>query len=230
MEVYLVPVGADRHELYCETAHEVTDPDRPRGYFARLHDRFRAVVDHVERERHQPAPLPSPGTGRIARLLARARRGSIRWIAEKIAEQRVLWQLGGERNVVAVVPDDLDPDAALAILHGMLARDASRHGRWLIVNAIAFVLSGVLTPIPGPNLVAYYFAFRVVGHYLSRRGARDGLISVEWEVRRSADLSDLRRAISLGPADRERHVRAVAARLRLLHLAAFFDRTVLPTT
>ena len=40
---------------------------------------------------------------------------------------------------------------------------------------VLLIVSGVLALVPGPNVLAYYFAFRVVGHWLSMRGARQGL-------------------------------------------------------
>lgn len=229
MELYLVPIGSGRYELYCETPHVVPGPDRPGGFFARLWERFRLVLDRIERERERP-PIPAQDAGRLVRFVARLRKRVVRWIAERISEQRLLWQLRGAATVAAVVPDDLDSAAALATIRRMLARDASRHGRWLIVNAVVFVASGILAPLPGPNLIAYYFAFRVVGHFLSRQGARDGLTSVEWEIRLSAELADLGRAISLAPAERDRRVGEIAERLKLPRLAAFFHRIVLPTT
>ena len=229
MELYLVPIGRALYQLYCETPHVVAAPDQPGGFFARLWERFRLVLDRIERERERP-PLPAHDADWLVRFLARVRQRVVRWTAERITEQRLLWQMRGAVNVAAVVPDDLDSAAALATIRRMLARDASRHGRWLIVNAVVFIASGILAPIPGPNLIAYYFAFRVVGHFLSRQGARDGLRSVEWEIRPSAELAELRRAISLAPADRDRRVSEIAERLKLPRLTAFFHRTALPTT
>jgi hypothetical protein len=72
--------------------------------------------------------------------------------------------------------------------------------------------------------VAYYFAFRMVGHYLSLRGARQGLDAVAWTSEQSAPLSELRRAISLEGDERERRVHDVAAALKLEHLVKFFER------
>ena len=79
--------------------------------------------------------------------------------------------------------------------------------------------------VPGPNVVAYYFAFRLVGHYLSMRGARQGLSGVTWRNEGSAPLAELRRAIALEPAARDQRVQDVAGRLKLEHLASFFART-----
>jgi hypothetical protein len=95
----------------------------------------------------------------------------------------------------------------------------------LIVDTLGFVASGALVLLPGPNIVAYYFAFRMAGHYLSLRGARQGLDSVTWTAEESPPLSELRRAIDLDGAERERRVHDVAAALKLEHLVKFFERT-----
>ena len=231
MEVYLVPVGGERYELYFEASHGLSAATgSTRGYFGRWRDYFHTVLDGIERERHHPPAEPDPGASWRARLFARMRRGAMRWLAEKVAEQRVLWQLRGASEAVGVFPADLDEPAAVAVVRRMLQHDAARHGRWLIVHAVLFVGSGILALIPGPNIVAYYFAFRLVGHYLSRQGASDGLKLVRWHMRPSVELADLRRAIPLAPVERDRQVHDIASRLRLQHLAAFFERTVLRTT
>ena len=53
--------------------------------------------------------------------------------------------------------------------------------------------------VPGPNLIAYYFGFRLVGHYLSRRGAKHGLTEVRWQSCENPQLSRLRRVLALEP-------------------------------
>ena len=62
---------------------------------------------------------------------------------------------------------------------------------------------------PGPNAIGYYFAFRVVGHFFSVRGARRALDVVQWTNVPSAPLDrvtsgDRSRA---GPAARIRRAR-----------------------
>jgi hypothetical protein len=151
----------------------------------------------------------------------------LRWVADRIAEQRLLWQLRTCHDATLVFPTDITGDAAMALLRGELRRDADRHLRWLIVNAALLVVSGVLALVPGPNLVAYYFAFRVVGHLLSLRGARHGLSAVSWKVEPAEALSDLRAALHLEPAVRHVRVRDIAARLDLPHLATFVERVAL---
>ena len=122
-------------------------------------------------------------------------------------------------------PDDLDPDRAAGYVRGILRSDYDKHRRWLIIDAVLLVISGALAIIPGPNVLAYYLAFRVVGHYLSMRGARQGLDRVQWSYTPSAPLSELRQAIALAPEQRAARVTDIAARLHLVRLARFFQRT-----
>jgi hypothetical protein len=226
MHVYLVPVGGARYELYCEIAPEALPaPDAaPQGRWQRIVERFRAVLAAVEREEQRrqtdaPAGRATQGFG------ARVRQDVLRWMAERIAEQRLLWHLGREDHVSAAYPEGLDAEAARIVIRSMLGRDRDRHRFWLVINTLAFIGSGLLMPIPGPNLVAYYFAFRLVGHFLSMRGAQNGLSGVDWALEASAPLASLGDAATLEPAARDERVRDVAARLGLHGLLRFYRRT-----
>ena len=95
---------------------------------------------------------------------------------------------------------------------------------WLVVDSLLLIVSGVLAILPGPNLVAYYFAFRVMGHWLSMRGASQGLHRVTWTGRPCEPLTELRELVSLDAGAREARVLDIAARLRLQHLSTFFER------
>jgi Mitochondrial K+-H+ exchange-related len=227
MDVYLVPVGADRYELYCEVPDEpdtdqVEGQEPSRGFFRRLLVRFREMLAEAERERRQAHTTPVQG-GWLGRIKAR----TMRWVAESIAEQRLLWLLRRQTEACLFYPDDLDEAKAITILRSQLGRDFDKHRFWLTIDSLGFVASGLVALVPGPNVLAYYFAFRLVGHYFSLRGARQGLSGVQWRSEKSAPLSELRRAIDLEPAVRVRHVHDVALRLRLEHLASFFERTAI---
>jgi hypothetical protein len=78
--------------------------------------------------------------------------------------------------------------------------------------------------VPGPNVLAYYFAFRFVGHFLSMRGARHGLDRTDWRFCPSDELKDIRPLTDAEAPDRQARLRAIAARLRLDHLASFVER------
>ena len=140
----------------------------------------------------------------------------MRWVAESIAEQRLLWHLRRQGSGLPVYPDDLEERPPIAMLRRQLGRDFEKHRFWLVVDSIGFVASGLLFLVPGPNIVAYYFAFRMVGHYLSMRGARQGLEDGDVDAEKSAPLAELRRAIGLDAertrAPRERHRDGAAPR------------------
>jgi len=225
MDVYLVPVGADRYELYCEVPdepHTAADEQPPQGLIARLRHRFSEMLAEAERERrHGPSEHAQTG------WMARTKAAGMRWVAESIAEQRLLWHMRRETDAHLYFPSDLSESTAQSTLRSQLGRDRDRHRFWLVLDSVAFVLSGLLMLLPGPNVLAYYFGFRLVGHFLSMRGARRGLEAVRWTSEGSAPLADLRHAIGLEPDQRVLRVADVANRLRLEHLTTFFERTVL---
>ena len=250
MDVYLVPVGPDRHELYCEVPDE-PDPDAgdaagdadnrqppgvfrrviawPGGFFRRLRGRFREMLAEAERERRlgrTGEAVERDDQGWLVRIQAR----TMRWVAESIAEQRLLWHLRRQSDACLFYPNDIGEDRASNVLRAQLKADFEKHRFWLTIDGLGFIASGLLFFVPGPNAVAYYFAFRLVGHYLSMRGARQGLSVVRWRSEGSAPLAELRRAIALEPAAREERVQEVAVRLNLEHLASFFARTAIPTS
>ncbi|HVL67792.1 MAG TPA: hypothetical protein VM364_11050 [Vicinamibacterales bacterium] len=222
MDVFLVPVGAEAYELYCEDVEEPADEPAgpPKGFFQRLRLRFSDMLAEAERERRQGA-VAAEGAG----VLHRVKRRSMRWVAETIAEQRLLWSLRRVREARFHYPDDMQGPAAFEIMRRHLSRDFEKHRFWLAIDSLLMLASGLLILIPGPNIIGYYFAFRVVGHFFSVRGARNGLVGVKWTFEPSPPLTDLRGALGLEPAVRLRQVEDIASRLRLDHLATFFQRT-----
>jgi Mitochondrial K+-H+ exchange-related len=228
MDVYVIPVAPDRYELYCEhgdSDDDVAGPEPPRGRFARMYANFRDALARVEEERvsgEKRADGPRTWTDRM-------KDRALCWIAEKIAEQRLLWRLRNETELMLHYPDDMEGDVAIACARADLQREADRHSKWLVIDSLLFVASGVFFFVPGPNLIAYYFGFRLVGHYLSRRGARHGLTEVNWQSCASPQLSRLRRVLALEPNERDREVHDVASALQLPHLAKFFERTSVKT-
>jgi hypothetical protein len=225
MDVYLLPVGAERYELYCEddASDETLVSDvQPSGRFAAVWEKFKAALAQVEQERQSGVPRVHEGSRSFTE---RMKDRAMCWVAEKIAEQRLLWRLRKETSVQLFYPDDMTDDQGVAKTRAMLQREADRHLKWTIIDGTLFVVAGALFWLPGPNVLAYYFGFRLVGHYLSRRGAKNGLDNVEWHACATSQLSRLRRAIALAAHEREQQVHEVATELRLQHLATFFERT-----
>ena len=222
MQVFLVPVGPDRYELYCEEQDELPAPEEaPEGIVRRTVHRFRVTVAEAERERHRETPADAARPPFARRVKSRL----LRYVAEAIAEQRLLWHLRGRTAALLVHPDDLEPAHAQDLLRQQLHRDFERHRFWLAVDSLGLIASAVLALLPGPNLVAYYFVFRIVGHFLSVRGARQGLVACNWELQPSAALASLRALAGLPQSDRAARVREVAAELGLEQFAPFFEKT-----
>jgi hypothetical protein len=234
MEVYLIPIAPGRHELYCEVQPETDEaglehpPGLFRGLWRRLIAQFRTVMVSIDRERHRPE-AESCAEAAAAGWRQRARQRGTCWLAERIAEQRLLWHLRRQTDVVAVHPDDLSTQAVHDIVRSTLKRDFDKHRRWLAIDGAGLVVSIPLIPLPGPNLPGLYFSFRVVGHILSLHGARNGLQRVKWHTRASAELTLLRSLATLPAPQREHEVHKVASALSLRHLSTFFNRTALPT-
>ena len=233
MDVFLVPIGDVRYELYCEVPDVPVEFDAEqagtgvRRFIARwrhrLTDAFRKVIAEAERERREARAERKDQRGWFGRVRARA----MRWVAESIAEQRLLWHLRGETAACLFHPDDIAAADAVALMRKQLGRDFDKHQFWMIFDLLGLVGSFLLVPIPGPNILLYYFAFRVVGHYLSLRGARQGLNGTSWRTEASAPLTELRRVAVLDGPARDARVSEIAGRLRLEHLAAFFERTAI---
>lgn len=226
MDVFLVPVGHGRHELYCEIADEtgtLEGDERPdeSTFFGRMKKRAHDAIADAEREwkDRQAGRIEMP-SGRWGRMKARARA----WIAEKVAEQRLLWHLRRQDACGLVHADDTSADTAVVLMRNGLQRDFERHRRWFAWNVAGFIASGVTFFVPGPNLLAYYFFFRLAGHYLSMKGARQGLDTVTWTPRPSPGLRELRALATVPPSERVDRVRAIADDLGLEHLATFFNR------
>jgi hypothetical protein len=229
MDVFLIPVGPDRYELYCDEAGDPEDlvgDVQPTGRFASLYQKFKAALARAEEERLSGEARvnegPRPWTERM-------KDRALCWIAEKIAEQRLLWRLRNQTQIEFFYPDDMQEDKSVALARADLQREADRHLKWVIIDGLIFAASGVVALVPGPNVLAYYFGFRLVGHYLSRRGAKQGLTEVQWVPCASPHLSRLRRAIALVEPERDHEVHQVAAELHLPHLAKFFERTSVKT-
>jgi hypothetical protein len=229
MDVYVIPVAPNRYELYCEhngADDEVVGAEPPKGRFAKMYANFREALARVEEERLSGEKRANDGP---RTWTERMKDRALCWIAERIAEQRLLWRLRNESELMLHYPDDMEADAAVAASRAELQRESDRHSKWLVVDSLLFVGSGVFFFVPGPNLIAYYFGFRLVGHYLSRRGARHGLEAVTWQSCASPQLSRLRRVLALEPHEREREVHEVASALQLPHLAKFFERISVKT-
>lgn len=226
MDVFLLPIGPDKYELYYEPPDDdpaIVDEPKAEGFFRKWMHRFREMLREAEQARLAAAPAEPAGA------LARGRRRMMRFVAERIAEWRLLWHLRSADAVVVHVPTDMTEEEAMRRIRAMLKADADRHLRSLIINLLLLAASIPLMVVPGPNVLAYYFSFHVVGHFLARQGARRGLNVLSWRIVPTPALCELRKALALKEPHRAQTVHHVASELRLQHLVGFFQRIALPT-
>ena len=226
MDVFVIPVGPDRYELYCEQPIVADEPiDSQPGLFGKLRARFREMVRDAEQRRQTDTP-DSTAKGWAARQQDRA----MAWVVERIAEQRLLWNLRGETTVTAAHPADMTFEQVHTLIRTTLQGDFQRRRRWMVIDGLLFVVTFVaLGPlfivIPGvANLPALYFGFRAVGHFLSMRGASQGLRRVTWTGRPCPPLDEIRGLAALDWRARHARLHDIATRLRLEHLPTFFER------
>ncbi len=221
MDVFLVPTGGDRYELYFEAPADVEPVVEDTGrssWWSSMTARFRAMLAEAEEDRRQREDGGAPARQGLWRAM-------LRRVAEAVAEQRLLWHLRSATAARLLYPDDLAADRARTVLRETLRADFEKHRRWLVIDALLLVISAPLTVIPGPNVPALYFSFRVVGHFLSMRGAGRGRDVVTWDSTSSPELSSLRAAIRLSHPGRLHRLDEVSAALGLSRLSSFIERT-----
>jgi hypothetical protein len=176
---------------------------------------WHALVDTARRAPHDGATH-----GRLAQW----RDGVVCRLAESIAEQRTLWSLRQESAVTVRYPSSIDETQARTVVERLLATARRHHGWWLTVDLLLFIISGILFFVPGPNIVAYYLAFRVLGHFNSWRGAGHGAQAITWRCEPDTNLAELGSLVDVAGDTRAPLVEAIAARLNLPRLTAFFER------
>jgi hypothetical protein len=112
----------------------------------------------------------------------------------------------------------------MTITRDSLRRDYEKHRRWMVIDALIFLLFMPLTVIPGPNFPALYFSFRAIGHFFSMRGAKQGLDRVTWTTVASSALSAVRDALTLDRATRRQRLEEISRELGLERLPGFVER------
>lgn len=229
MIVFLVPIRQGRFELYSEAPEETvpTAPDVDAGRVKRwthaANLRWHALVDAARGSSQAASHDNSPAAvsyGRVARWRDRL----VCRLAESIAEQRTLWSLRKQTSATLQFPSSINTAHARTVLDRSLARARRHHGWWLVLDLLLFIASGILFFVPGPNIVAYYIAFRVLGHLNSWRGARQGSQRIAWALEANANLAELGSLVDLPGETRAPLVAAIAAQLNLPRLTAFFAR------
>ena len=150
----------------------------------------------------------------------------MRWIAERIAEQRLLWHLRKADAATLHTSADLPSDEADAIMRANLKRDADRHRNRLILHTLALIAVGAARARPGSKLSRLLLHLHGGRPFpgLARRGAR-ACITIEWTVVPNAALTELRRRFRCdADARHRRDSRAWRERLHMPRMATFVEQ------
>ena len=155
-------------------------PTAPDGFFRRTRA---SVPGDARRSRARTSPRAATDAPRPA--LSAPECNASRYVSESVAEQRLLWRLRGRRGAAGPSrrsagrrrPGSCVGAPSRLRTPSILARD----GRLGLIGQRADAASG-----PEPRRLL--FRFRIVGHFLSVRGARQGLSTCEWQPQPSAPL------------------------------------------
>ena len=210
MKVYLLPLEDDEALFYSEgpevVAAEEVEVAAPRGgvrgWAEQKYKSLQSVLNESER-----------GVG------LRVRR-TWEWLQKRTApDEPLLRSLRGAKAIELIHPAFLDKDAASERWNDYLASRGRRHLFWLIINAVVSPLTLLLAPLPGPNLIGYWFVYRAICHLLARLGsrrARSGEVATDFVA--SSELDE-----TFAAAADERIAR-VEASLGLQGLGAYLER------
>jgi Mitochondrial K+-H+ exchange-related len=130
------------------------DPDHPvekgvKGWAVARLRRLRGVWDHSE--------------GRAAKYAHRA----WDWLHSRTnPDEALLARLRSARVIEIHHAPSITANEAQAAWTAFLARARIRHWLWFLLNLVISPLTVLLAPLPGPNLIGYWFAYRAVHHWL----------------------------------------------------------------
>jgi hypothetical protein len=153
----------------------------------------RGWLDRKSREIHDSLAGAETGVrGRLRRLWE--------WLHRHVhPDEALLRRLRSSETITLRHPTTVTPDKARIVWHDFLARRRRHHLIWLGIDALASPLTIILAPLPGPNVVGYWFVYRSACHALALLGihrARGGHATVACEP--TAELPD---AQGVGGAD-----------------------------
>jgi len=106
-------------------------------------------------------------------------------------DESFLVRLRATKRVDLHHPASRQRDAVAEIWRGFLGRKWRRHIAWFTFNImIAPVTLVLLWPLPGPNIIGYWFAYRAIHHWLIVRGlgaVRKGRTPTRYHAETSLD-------------------------------------------
>lgn len=170
MKVYLLKVGPEAEGgrlFYVDPISDVDSEPLPthpglRGWFESRFRKLKTGWEHSE--------------GRAVRLF----RDIWLWLRKHThPDETLLTRLRTAGSIEVHHPATMKPEEVLTAWSAFLAKGRKRHWPWFLVNLFVSPLTVLLAPIPGPNLIGYWIAYRAIQHGLILLGlkqARSGRI------------------------------------------------------
>nr|ALS88798.1 mitochondrial K+-H+ exchange-related protein [uncultured bacterium] len=160
MKIYVLSLGDGRYVFYSEEPETAAEAEAPeprrgmRGWAERRYKSLQVILNESEK-----------GVGlRIRRI----------WesLQKRISpDEPVLRSLRRARTIVLHHPDSFTEAETRTLWRDYLKNRKGRHTFWFVINLLVSPLTLVLAPLPGPNIIGYWFVYRAVCHLLARLGA-----------------------------------------------------------
>ena len=162
MKIYLLSLDGGRCVFYSEGPETLAEavivaPRKGmRGWAERRYKSLQAILTESEK-----------GVGlRVRRVWE--------WLQKRIPpDEPALRALRGVRAVVLYHPPTFVEEEARSLWETYLKSRQGRHMFWFVVNALVSPLTLLLAPLPGPNVIGYWFVYRAACHMLARLGSRN---------------------------------------------------------
>lgn len=95
------------------------------------------------------------------------------WLQRRTSpDETLLRSMRSATSLKIYYPSELTEALARKEWEEYLSSRRRQHLFWLIINAIVSPLSLLLAPVPGPNVIGYWFVYRAVCHWLALLGVR----------------------------------------------------------
>lgn len=161
MKIYLLHIDGRGPVFYSEgpeSIAEVVNSAPERGLRGRIERKYRDLQLAI-RESEQ-------GVG------ARMRR-AWEWLHRRTSpDESLLRHLRSATAIEIFHPATITQEETRAAWGKYLASRQRRHIWWFIINFLISPLTILLVPIPGPNIIGYWFVYRAVCHFLALLGIR----------------------------------------------------------
>jgi hypothetical protein len=168
LKVFLIPLGDDRTLFYAEPVPAVVENrevSRHKGALAwaeHQYYKFEKVLRESER-----------GIGlRVRRVWE--------WLHRRTSpDEAVLRTLRLAETVELYAPAEMASQKVKESWSHYISAKRRRHALWLIIDTIVSPLTLLLMPLPGPNVVGYWFVYRAFCHLLVLLGIRKAQDEIE---------------------------------------------------